>query len=979
MNVFILDKILKELNDTLIEVGKEYFLTNKVSDLSYFLKNNNYYINSICNQYSCQIQINNNRIIDFSCECSQYKYKIICKHVVASLFKFNEKINLYITKNITNNQINLPSEIVDILKRIIEIEKFFCLEFSNNSVQLVVIDNNLLENIIKNIELLKETFTKNSNDFSLQKLRKIINEIELIKSNGFIEKRFFQGEDIDIAIDMIINNNFEYLEILLNKNKLTDIELLNSAINKLNIRCDFYKTTFEYLLSTNVLLVDFIYSSEFTYLFLNVDNNYILYKIDYEDVKKYKILKSNHITSKNKTYIENKIDLLKSFSIFETKIVDHTKDIDNKRIDLVLEYDVNKKKIILHVKTNFINDEVLNEILIKKFNKYIDEKYNFKQKKFIFDNNQEFDEFINKFKDDDTFHFIFPKYLNDIKHEFNLEFDIKDKHINFNLQNEIINTAYKFKKIKKAFVNNEKFIEIDNNIYVVKNFNLGEIEKQFEKYNISKIEYSNNIIDFKNIFLLSEEINDKKIISYMNKINNEKVSINIKKDILNILKPYQIEGIKWIKKTLKLFNGCILADEMGLGKTIQTLALLDDFYSSNPKNKNVLIITPSILLKNWLLEIKKFNFDLDVIVLDGNRDNRIKLLDVNRNNNKILITTYNQLINDYHHIKNILFEYIILDEGQKIKNFNSETSKKIRSLSSINRIILSGTPIENNLLELWTIFDFILPNFLLPYSHFRRKYKSKFLTQKDIDFLNLQTSPFILKRTKENNLILPSKKIEDIFIEMNKEEKRAYNEMISGIKMQFNNINKKDSLNILSLLTNLRMFCCLNDFGSSKKQKLFSILKEIIPKKQKIIVFCFFSSILEKLSIELSEMGINNLLLIGKTVNRWKIIDEFYNSDCQILLCSLKTGGIGLNLTNANYVINYSPWWNESSENQAIDRVHRIGQSSDVVVNNLLLNNTIEMDIYNLKKQKTILIDNVINDIDYYELLNKILNKGNYE
>ncbi len=978
MKPFLLDNVLQNIKNSIIESGKEYFNLNKVSKLEYKHKNNKYFINGICNHYHSSCEIYDNKIQNFTCECSQYKYKILCKHVIAILFSFNEKININI-KNVKQiDDLNFDEKIIEIYKKILLIDHLFYIEFTNNTFSINNTDFKLLNELRNNISELKKMCNSFSlkDDISLEKVKRILYEYEFISQFNTKENEIYQGDDIDKLIKKIFNENLSYIKIFINRHEINKIKFIDSNNKTITINCEYYKTTFDFILSTDVTLLDFIYSYDFTYMLIKTNDDLILYKIKFDDIKNYKILKTNLFSSKNKNQIESKIQALELLNYFDVKIKNFINNNKNKKIDLIPEYDVNIKKIILHVKPNFDDEKILNQLLIEMFGCYIEKNYNFKQKKFIFNNNSDFDNFISKFSSNEIFNYIYPSYMNNHdKQKIDLKFDVNNDEIKFDIYSNIINSKLKFDQLQKASRNNEKFIQFENDIYLVKNFDLEELEKKFKKYNMNKLEFSNNYIDFKNIFALSKEINDKKLIEYIDKINNYQVELNISDDIFKILKPYQIEGIKWMKKTLSLFNGCVLADEMGLGKTIQTLSLIDDFLNSKPNNKNILIVTPSILLKNWLFEIKKFNFKLDLILLDGNKKNRIELLEKNKNNNKILITTYNQIINDYEYIKNMSFEYLILDEGQRIKNLNSLTSKKIRSLNVHNRLILSGTPIENNLIELWTIFDFILPNFLIPYNNFRNKYKSKFLNQKDIDFLNLQISPFILKRKKIDNLKLPNKEINDIFIKMTKDEEDEYNRMLTNIKSSLSDIDKNDSINILSILTNLRMFCCINNYGSSKKEFLFNDIKKILPTKSKIIVFCFFSSILEKISIELNELGIKNLLLIGKTTNRWKIIDEFYNSECQILLCSLKTGGIGLNLTNANYVYNISPWWNESSENQAFDRVHRMGQEKNVQIKNLLLENSLEIDIYNIKKQKTKLIDNVINDIDYYDLLNRILNK----
>ncbi len=980
MKTFNLDTFLKTINTSIIELGHQYFIDNKVNQLTYKEIDNIYHIKSVTNGYQVKCSVKDNTFIDYSCECNQcMKYKIVCKHIVATLYKFNEAINVKIKNDFKAYEKIVDHNYYDLYQWILSLDEIMMIEFSNNSFKFKLVDQfHKLTDVYLNFkEVIDETYKNHPQDKSLKKVYDILNELALFHVFNYDEDNLYEGDDIDKIFDIFQSHEFQYVSFKQFNESLNHAQLIDSDKQKLVIKGELYKTTFDYHFSTNLLLVDFIFSNDFTYLlFKENEMNSIIYKVPYADAKRYKVFKKNLVTSKKEDLIDQKIDYIKTLDEFDLEIANYMHEREVKKIDVSFEYDANKKSIILKVHPNFINQQLLNEMLIKKFGSVYDNFYDHKETCFVFKNNQDFDKFSKSFLDDDTFTFIYPTYFFKKQLDFDLNFKVKDEDISFNLVNDLINTNEKFEMLKKAYDNNEKFISINNQVYLVSDFNLEAIKEQFAKYNINDIYYQDNIIDFKNIFTLSKEINDVEIKNYVKKIENIKVDVDLEPDILSLLKPYQLEGIKWVKKNLMLFHGCILADEMGLGKTLQTLCLLKDYFATPRKNKNILIIAPSILCKNWISELIKFDLGLEIINLTGNRNKRSDTLKKNKDNNKIFITTYSQFVNDYNELNQVVFEYIILDEGQKIKNVNSLVSKRVRTLRGINHLILSGTPIENNLLELWTIFDFILPGYLLPLSKFKKLYFNKKVTKSDLDFLNLQTSPFILKRTKEEKLKeLPKKTIHEIFIDMSEEEKQAYADLINLSRQEFATLDKKDSLNVLSIITKLRMFVCSNDYGNSKQEKMFELIREIIKQQSKVVVFCFFSSILEKISLELNELGIKNEVLIGKTTNRWDIINRFNSSSTQVILCSLKTGGIGINLTAANYVINLSPWWNESSENQAIDRTYRIGQNKDVIVYKLIANDTIEVDINKLKKQKTILIDNVINQIDYYELLKNVFKK----
>jgi SNF2 family DNA or RNA helicase len=448
-----------------------------------------------------------------------------------------------------------------------------------------------------------------------------------------------------------------------------------------------------------------------------------------------------------------------------------------------------------------------------------------------------------------------------------------------------------------------------------------------------------------------------------------------------IMRNYQKTGFKWFKTLAACGFGGILADEMGLGKTLQAIAFL---YSVRGEGTSVVVV-PTSLIYNWKSEFDKFASDLRVLIVSGNRGVREELIkDIDKWD--VVITSYPLLRRDIEEYKDIGFKYCILDEAQQIKNPASVNAASVKELKAEGYFVLTGTPMENSLTEIWSIFDFIMPGYLMSHSKFSRNFETPIIRHKDkavLEELNRRIRPFILRRLKREVMKeLPPKIEHRLIVEMTEEQKKLYAAYLEAAKDELYREIKdrgfnKSRIKILAVLTRLRQICCdpsifVEDFvgDSGKLMALDDLLEESIGEGHKILLFSQFTSVLKNISRRLDKKNISYRYLDGhtKSEERMKMVKEFNEDDSNIFLISLKAGGTGLNLTGADVVIHFDPWWNPAVEEQATDRAHRIGQEKTVQVTRLVARGTIEEKIYKLQEKKREVISNVIN---------KDLNEGN--
>lgn len=486
-----------------------------------------------------------------------------------------------------------------------------------------------------------------------------------------------------------------------------------------------------------------------------------------------------------------------------------------------------------------------------------------------------------------------------------------------------------------------------------------------------------------NFKTLVDDVKDKRI--------NEK--FELPKNLNASLREYQKLGFDWVK-TLDAYGlGGILADDMGLGKTLQMLSVILDYFeniSDEDKKLPVLVVCPSSLSLNWLEESKKFTPTLKSVVISGDQESRNAIIN-NINDYNLVITSYDLLKRDLdlYKEKNYLFRYIIADEAQYIKNNLTKNAKAIKEIRAVSRFALTGTPIENSLSELWSIFDFIMPGYLFSYNKFKNSYEVPIIKEGDTQSMNklkMMIEPFILRRVKEKVLSeLPDKTITVLNNEMNDEQKKIYLSFVESARKEISAEIEEKGINnsqikILALLMRLRQICChpglfLQNYKgeSSKLNQCIEIIVDAIKGGHKILLFSGYSSMFEYIEDELNKHGIRFMKLVGQTKvdTRMDLVNKFNeDDDIKVFLISLKAGGTGLNLISADMVIHYDPWWNLSAENQATDRTYRIGQKRNVQVYKLITKNSIEEKIYNLQEKKAKLANDMLSTNEVF--LNKL-------
>ncbi|MGL5753055.1 MAG: DEAD/DEAH box helicase, partial [Paraclostridium sp.] len=562
-----------------------------------------------------------------------------------------------------------------------------------------------------------------------------------------------------------------------------------------------------------------------------------------------------------------------------------------------------------------------------------------------------------------------------IKANFSL---LNQNYLDFDFSIEDIDKD-EYKDILKAFKSKRKFFKLKNDSFLdlqdeklnkffalvddIKDKNMLKDDEATYRLGMSNSLYLNELLEDEDLGFIKgvDEIKER---SEKFKSMSD-LEVTVPQTLNATLREYQVRGLQWFK-TMSYFDfGGILADEMGLGKTIQTITFL-----LSEKGKKSIIITPTSLIYNWKNEFETFAPSLNVVVLHGNKNERTSLYK-QIDKADVILTTYGVLKNDFEDYGNKMFDYCIIDEAQNIKNPYSQSSEVVKNIQARVKFALTGTPIENNLLELWSIFDFIMPGYL--YS--KNRFKEEFIKSSDnYEELRKQIQPFILRRLKKDVLTqLPDKIETKFFVEMTTEQKKAYQTYAENIIEKMKNSDlKKDKITILSYLTTLRQLCLdpsikVDDYtgGSGKIEVLKELVHENIQGNHKMLVFSQFTSVLKNIGKEFEKENIKYFYLDGTTnaKDRIGLVNEFNQSkDTSVFLISLKAGGTGLNLTGADVVVHFDPWWNPAIENQATDRAHRYGQENVVEVIKLIAKGTIEEKIVKLQEVKKELIDRVISE-----------------
>ena len=461
------------------------------------------------------------------------------------------------------------------------------------------------------------------------------------------------------------------------------------------------------------------------------------------------------------------------------------------------------------------------------------------------------------------------------------------------------------------------------------------------------------------------------------------------------LREYQKIGYTWMRTLARYHFGGILADDMGLGKTLQVIALLTAFYQEKTEQKAAgnegsgselplpsLIVCPASLVYNWGQEFARFSPEIRVLLIAGTAKERQEQLEEQMRMEaseraQVIITSYDLLKRDRAAYLGRTFEYEIIDEAQVIKNAKTQGAKAVKEISANVRFALTGTPVENRLSELWSIFDFLMPGFLYSYRKFRERYELPIVKNQDPEALmalRRMTGPFVLRRLKKDVLReLPGKEERIVYSAASGRQQKLYTASALKLKeaLAGGAWSGNGKLEVLSQLMRLRQICCdpalcFEDYTgeSAKLETCVSLIASASAAGHKILLFSQFASMLERIRERLLQEGISSHLLVGATPKeeRSRMVQAFASDEVPVFLISLKAGGTGLNLTAADIVIHYDPWWNVAAQNQATDRAYRIGQEKPVTVYKLILKDTIEENLLKLQNAKLALAAQVVSE-----------------
>ncbi len=986
--------------------------------------------------YNTHIKINmqNSDIIGTNCSCETFKENskhiknYVCKHISATNDVFYSLVRKKVQKNkLSNNKTQLVKEkndehrgeekrflSLDInIKHMVKegITLFNC-EFrigAGNLNLILDLKNFLYKNSLKKPLKFNDGFTYNPlKDEFLEEDKRVLQFVASHKD--MISGRYLRLKQ---------NNLKDFLKLIDAKKKI------NFNFNSINYEVKVKKENVPVALTLKEGKEEFILShhKKFPVLLNNsgdvmfFDRNLYLPRkrqLEYYIPIHKLFLKNNTITYKKS--LENLRNLLEELKNISKNIVldENVRDFKEKLMKTTFNLYKTKGKIYCNVKIDYcgyiidlIRDEKDNSFLRDlKSEKYIEfqlERFKFikREEDFCFIGNEEemyellskgikrlkefgevlLSEELKEFKVLDSS--LISSELKELSNFYKLKFDFGDFELRELRESiEAMKRGDRFYRTKKVYLDLED-PGIVNFLNLLEDLGLENIKDNEVYIDKSKVLYIQEKLKDRNLsFIKGGNVLQEIVGKLLNKEFKRKL---VPKALNAELRPYQKEGFKWINEITDLGFGGVLADDMGLGKTLQIIA----FLLSQKKSKSIVVV-PTSVIYNWMDEFEKFAPSIKIGLVHGSKFKRDKVLrdfkrglgiKIEEDNLKeksyekydVLLTTYGTLKNDEKAYENLSFDYCIIDEAQNIKNPAAQATLSVKNIKSRCNIALTGTPIENNLMELWSIFDFVMPGYLFTKDRFRERF---ILDESNLSELKSLITPFILRRLKEDVLSeLPEKLEKKYLVEMKGKQKQLYSFYVKAIKNQLNE-NKsseksgRDKINLFSYLTKLREICLdpslvVPDYtgGSSKLTVVKEIVKDASESGKKILLFSQFTSVLQKIEEDFKKEDISYLYLDGGTsakdrVERVKKFNE--DSNIKVFLISLKAGGVGLNLTSASVVIHFDPWWNPAVEDQATDRAHRFGQENKVEVIKLVAKDTIEEKIVLMQEDKRELIQSLM-------------------
>lgn len=997
--------------------------------------------------YSAHLKIDykNEKLVIGRCNCNTYREGVLgnrfykCEHIIATGLKFINQVKIRMNTN--NKQVD-KKEVLDnkLVNNIVKSKAYNI--YSNSNMDKEMLDINVS---IKEVKGEKEPcfditfFVGSSKVYPVLNLfefvEKIINEEKYHIGNGLIYNRdsySFSDDDMKlieyvynyilISKDTSIKNSIRVSSIILEKilrcmddkkvKFIYEYQTYMSRIKKENLPLSFTvkkigdkcvittKKVFPIPLNKRMNL--FFYDRD---LYIPSDSQIELYKLFYYDLKSKgkieldykgihdelsKIIWALNNISTNVHYDENIInDVGNEVKVKFNFIKENEKYFCN--VTLISSFGTLKYEEAVKINNEIICPTKKLRIIENELNNC---RFYFRNERFEFlGNEEEFFEFI-KFKFEILEKLGEIEWKND-NYKLNCgEFD--NIYINENergkydlkfglngINRNQIEDVYKAYKRKESYfrLRDGKYVDLTNDEFIkimriIDNLNIN-IENYRDEYEIdlNKLLYLEDRLLQENLY--ADNNNKlKKAIEEIKDVKND-FEFEVPKELTCTLRNYQEDGYKWFMNLKKLGLGGILCDEMGLGKTIQTIAFM-----LTQKEKTSLIVAPTSLVYNWNNEINKFAPDLKVGIIHGSNKNKDSIIE-NITDFDIILTTYGTIRTNSEIYDDIIFENVVLDEGQNINNHKSQISSIVKDIKAKNKFILTGTPIENNLNELWSLFDFIMPGYLFSNKEFNDRFiKNPESKEDNLHELRILINPYILRRTKSDVINELPDKIEKVFkIENTKKQQNIYDGFIKEMRKKINETGYSNA-DLFSYFTKLRQICIdpsiiISDYdgGSGKIEFISKFISENV-SQHKILIFSQFTSGLKSISQMLDENGIEYFYLDGSTnaKSRINMADEFNKSEeKRIFLISLKAGGTGLNLTSADVVIHLDLWWNPSAEEQASDRAHRIGQKNEVEVIKLIAKGTIEEKILLLQEDKKELINSVItNELKESSVIDKI-------
>ncbi len=942
------------------------------------------------------------KLISASCECpSYYSTTGNCKHITAALLYIKEH---HFKDNAISEDINQLVEIYKNLKSVnVDLLPSFAFDYGKVGISLKAGKSQyyVVKNIKKLIQLINygEFYSyginlafvhtiKNFNKRSRKLINYIKSDVEVKDSEYYYNYPFDNRRTLEIhplcAVKLLELYEGEQLEF--NISGETRILIYSKEEPPITFVFEdgkmYIKEDYEVILLNSIGF--YIFDNKI-YNIDNLANKNLIPLVNYIKNNKYLLINDSNSNKffgliypkiKDGIKIENEEELSKLNKIKDLKIKVY---LDIKDGILYLDYkffygDLTKEEAL-------VNNEFINEEVEDNFIDFIYE-LGFDKENLTIENDELIYDFLtNQIENLKQYAEV---YISESIKNINIR-QMKQPSVGVRFDNNLLEVSFdnldfdvkELEKVLRTYQLKRKFYRLkDGSVIVLKNEYMDLLNETYEALNVkanqlSDINYveSYKAMKFSNILEhIDEDVNLKEFIDSL--VNYEKADYPLDEHFNQVLRSYQKIGYKWLVNLTKYRLGGILADEMGLGKTIQIIALLENDQEDMPS----LIVTPASLIYNWEYEFKQFSPSSNVLVIDGNVSERKEAIK-NINGKQFIITSYDYLKRDIEYYNNLQFRFCIIDEAQNIKNQTTKNAKSVKSIDAQVRFALTGTPIENALSDLWSIFDFILPGYFRTYERFKREYEIDIVKNDDehkLKKLSMQISPFILRRTKKEVLSeLPPKVEQVIYAKMDEEQKRIYQAMLLNIKRKIIN-PETNKFEVLSYLTRLRQVCCdpnliIDSYmGESPKLELTaSLVEESINAGHKILIFSQFTSMLDLIAQKLDSIKIPYLTLIGETPKkeRLDLVNKFNSSvKFNVFLISLKAGGLGLNLTSADTIIHYDPWWNVSAENQASDRAHRIGQTKTVQVMKLIMKDSIEEKIIKLQELKQQLVDNVIND-----------------